>query len=184
MCRSPSARQAMLVISENLFWRPVVQDRHRTPAPSDFGHILQQGSPAGLASTRRNRSSMARLVAVVMFSPVSCARFRAKRSVSGSLMLRAIVRFLGSCPKVLIPCPHAKAVSPLLAENNSRPIVVRPDLDGRPWGVGMGRESLVVRFQLTELSFLEQALVISCSATGSRSAQARTSGCEPRDSQT
>ena len=38
----------------------------------------------------RNRSSMARLVAVVMFSPVSWERARARRSVSGSLMLRAM----------------------------------------------------------------------------------------------
>src|SRR3954453_19406766 len=45
MCRSPSARQSLLVISENRLWRPVVQDRHRAPATADFDHLLQQGSP-------------------------------------------------------------------------------------------------------------------------------------------
>jgi hypothetical protein len=40
----------MLVISENLLWRPAVQDRHCTPATADFGHLLQQGSPTGLTS--------------------------------------------------------------------------------------------------------------------------------------
>src|SRR5262249_24632365 len=49
----------------------------------------------GRPPSRRNRSSMARLVAVVMFSPVSCAKSLANRSVSGSLILSAIARFLG-----------------------------------------------------------------------------------------
>jgi hypothetical protein len=40
----------MLVISENLVWRPVVHDRHCTPATADFGHLLQQRSPTGLTS--------------------------------------------------------------------------------------------------------------------------------------
>jgi hypothetical protein len=80
----------MIVICQNLFWRPVIQDRHRTPAPPDFGHVLQQGGPSGLASDPAQSLLDARLVAVVMFSPVSRASFRANRSVSRSLMLRAI----------------------------------------------------------------------------------------------
>src|SRR5678810_1118630 len=50
MCRSPSARQSMRVISENLVSRPVVEVRHLAPAPADLGHVLQQGGLAGVAA--------------------------------------------------------------------------------------------------------------------------------------
>src|SRR3954454_13503009 len=42
MCRSPSARQSMLVVSENFLRRAVIQDAHFAPAPPDLGHVLKQ----------------------------------------------------------------------------------------------------------------------------------------------
>ena len=40
----------MLVISENVLWRSVVQDRQRAPAPADIGEILQQGGLSGMTA--------------------------------------------------------------------------------------------------------------------------------------
>ena len=62
--------------------------------------------------TRRNRSLMARLVAVAMFSPVSCAKFRAKRSVSGSLMLGAMARVPWFVFRYLLPGLTVKMYRP------------------------------------------------------------------------
>src|SRR5208337_4385754 len=89
------------------------------PRRSSTGISLQRRRIAARSSStaarraappiRRRRSSSARRVATVSVSPVRCASARASRSVSGSLMLRAI-GFLGSflsifylrrCPKTI-----------------------------------------------------------------------------------
>jgi len=40
----------MLVISENVLWRPLVQDRQGAPTPADIGEILQQGGLSGMTA--------------------------------------------------------------------------------------------------------------------------------------
>jgi hypothetical protein len=86
----------MLVISENLVWRPVVHDRHCTPATADFGHLIQQGSPTGSTSdpaqSLLDGASGRRCDALAG----ELRRVRQTLGFKGSLMLRAmeIPRFL------------------------------------------------------------------------------------------
>jgi hypothetical protein len=48
MCRS--AWHSVFVIAKNVLLRPVVKNRHRSPAPADIGQVLQQGGLAGMTA--------------------------------------------------------------------------------------------------------------------------------------
>jgi hypothetical protein len=90
MCRS--AWHSVFVIAKNVLRRPVVKNRHRSPALADIGQVLQQGGLAGMTadptqSLLNGAFGRRRDVLVGELSEIS-----ASRSVSGSLMLRAIGR--------------------------------------------------------------------------------------------
>jgi hypothetical protein len=40
----------MPIITEDLLWRSVVEDRHRAPAPPDFRQVLQQDGFPGMTT--------------------------------------------------------------------------------------------------------------------------------------